>query len=60
MHVGRGLGVGLGVVLALTALCPMSYANEVEATGQGAWLGVSTERLKDEWRERAGYVKTPA
>ena len=52
----KGLGVGMGVVLtALTALCPISYADEVDATGQGAWLGVSAQRLSDEWRERADY-----
>jgi len=53
---GKGLGVGMGVVLiALTALCPISYADEADATGQGAWLGVSAQRLSDEWRERADY-----
>src|SRR5436190_12366421 len=49
----RGLGVGMGVVLpALTALCPISYADEVDATGQGACLGVSAQRISDEWRQR--------
>src|SRR5439155_24182882 len=53
---GKGLGVGVGVVLiTLTALCPISYADEVDATGQGAWLGVSAQRLSDEWRQRADY-----
>jgi len=43
------------VLTALTALCPISYADEVDATGQAAWLGVSAQRLSDGWRERADY-----
>src|SRR5437867_3939632 len=53
---GNGLGRGIGVaLLALTALCPISRSDEAEAAGRGAWLGVTTRRLSDDWRERNGY-----
>lgn len=41
------LGVGMGsALLALTALCPISHANEAEAAGQGFSIGVSVEPVK--------------
>jgi serine protease Do len=42
-------------LLALTALCPISRADEAATTGQGGWLGVTVQRLSDQYRERHDY-----
>jgi serine protease Do len=52
----RTLGLRIGVaLLALPALCPVARGDDAPATGRGAWIGVSTRGLTDEWREREEY-----
>jgi predicted metalloprotease with PDZ domain len=51
---GRGLGIGIAL-LALPALCPVSRGDDAPAAARGAWIGVSTRGLSDDWREREDY-----
>ena len=51
------LGVGMGVaLLALTTLCPISHADEAQATGQKVTIGVSVGTLSEVQRDRSGYM----
>jgi predicted metalloprotease with PDZ domain len=53
---GHRLGVGMGLaLLALTALCPISHADEAEATGQGTSIGVTVQKLGDHLLERLSH-----
>lgn len=56
MHVPKGLGVGMGAaLLALTALCPISQADEAKTTGQTTWIGVTVRPLSDAVRDQWDY-----
>ena len=54
LGMGRGLGIGVAL-LALPALCPVACGEDAPAAGRGAWIGVSTRGLSDDWRERENY-----
>ena len=54
LGMGRGVGIG-AALLALPLLCPVSRAEDAPAAPRGAWIGVSTRGLSDDWREREDY-----
>jgi membrane-associated protease RseP (regulator of RpoE activity) len=51
------LGVEMGVaLLAMTTLCPISHADEAQATGQKVTIGVRVATLSEVQRDRSGYT----
>lgn len=57
LGMGRGLGIGVALLalLALPVLCPVTRGDVAPEAGHGAWIGVSTKGLSDDWRERENY-----
>jgi len=54
LGIGRGMGIA-AALLALPLLCPVTRAGDAPAASRGAWIGVSTRGLSDNWREREDY-----